>query len=336
MTIEFKDYYKILDLNKSASEDEIKRAYRKLARKYHPDVNKAASAEEKFKEVIEAYEVLKDPEKRKKYDDYGQNWEANGSSRAEPFWQWDFRQGDQGRGRPQHYRSSSSFDMGGAEEFSDFFRSFFGEGLAQGGRNIRSDWSTPGRSQEAEISISLADAYHGLVKNISLQAYEDNGRGRAKPVARNFRVRIPKGVHDGTTIRLTGQGEKGAGGAQDGDLLLRIRIQPDERFRLEGDDLHTIVPVSPWEAALGAKIPVETINGSVTLTVPRGSQNGRRLRLRGKGMPKKQGGAGDLIVDLDIHVPKTLSSEEERLFAELARVSRFSPRQHSRQHGEKR
>lgn len=334
MSIEFKDYYKILGLNKSASEDDIKRAYRKLARKYHPDVNTAVSAEEKFKEVSEAYEVLKDPEKRKKYDDYGQNWEQTGP-RAKPEWQWDFRQQDQRHERPQQYRYASSFDMGGAADFSDFFRSFFGEETTREGRTTKSDWSTPGRSQEAEITISLADAYHGLIKNISLQSYEDDGRGGVKPATKNFRVRIPKGINDGATIRLTGQGEKGAGGAQDGDLLLKINIQPDARFRLEGNDLHTIVPVSPWEAALGAKIPVETMNGSVTLTVPRGSQNGRRLRLRGKGMPKKQGGAGDLIVDLDIHVPKTLSSEEERLFAELARVSRFKPRQHSRQHGEK-
>lgn len=335
MSIEFKDYYKILGLTKSASEDDIKRAYRKLARKYHPDVNKATSAEEKFKEVSEAYEVLKDPEKRKKYDDYGQNWEQAGS-RAKPEWQWDFRQQGQGRERPNQYQHASNFDMGGAEEFSDFFRSFFGEETTPEGRtNNKSYWSTPGRSQEAEITISLADAYHGLIKNISLQSYEEDGRGGVKPIAKNFRVRIPKGIHDGATIRLSGQGEKGAGGAQDGDLLLKINIQPDERFRLEGNDLHTIVPVSPWEAALGAKIPVETMNGSVTLTIPRGSQNGRRLRLRGKGMPKKQGSAGDLIVELDIHVPKTLSNEEERLFTELSRVSRFKPRQHSRQYGGK-
>lgn len=334
MSIEFKDYYKILGLNKSASEGDIKRAYRKLARKYHPDVNKAASAEEKFKEVSEAYEVLKDPGKRKKYDDYGQNWGTAGH-RGKPEWQWDFKQGGQGHERPSPYRSAANSDMGGAEEFSDFFRSFFGEGFTQEGRGARGDWSTPGRSQEAEITITLADAYHGFIKNISLQDYEDDGRGGSKPVTRNFRVRIPKGIQDGATIRLTGQGEKGAGGAHDGDLLLRIKIQPDERFRLDGDDLYTIVPVSPWEATLGAKILVETMDGSVTLTVPRGSRNGSRLRLRGKGMPKKQGGAGDLIVDLDIHVPETLTNEEERLYAELARVSRFKPRLHSRQHGEK-
>lgn len=334
MSIEFKDYYKILGLSKNASEDEIKRAYRKLARKYHPDVSKDASAEEKFKEVSEAYEVLKDPEKRKKYDDYGQSWGQAGP-RTQPEWQWDFRQQGQSHERPQYYQYTSSSDMGGAEEFSDFFRSFFGEGFAPGGSTTRSSRSTPGRSQEAEISISLADAYHGLIKNISLQAYEDDGRGGVKPIAKNFRVRIPKGIPDGGTIRLSGQGEKGEGGAQAGDLLLKINIQPDARFRLEGNDLHTIVPVSPWEAALGAKITIDTMDGSVTLAVPRGSQSGRRLRLRGKGMPKKQGGAGDLIVELDIHVPRTLSSEEERLFAELARVSRFAPRQHSRQHGGK-
>lgn len=334
MGIAFQDYYKILGVNKSATEDDIKRAYRKLARKYHPDVSKAGNAEEKFKEVCEAYEVLKDPEKRKKYDEYGQSWKTAGGQ-GEPEWQWGFRPGDQGRRPPPQYHYSSSFDAGGVEGFSDFFRSFFGEGLTNEGRSARRDRSAPGRSQEAEISISLADAFHGSIKTISLQSYADGGRGGGRPVDRNFRVRIPQGIRDGATIRLSGQGEKGTGGAQDGDLLLRISIQPDARFRLEGDELHTIVPVSPWEAALGAKIPVETIDGSVTVTVPRGSQNGRRLRLRGKGMPKKQGGAGDLIVELDIHVPKTLSSEEERLFAELARVSRFKPRQHSRQHGEK-
>ena len=332
MTIAFQDYYKVLGVDKKANENEIKRAYRKRARKYHPDVNKGKDAEEKFKQVTEAYEVLKDPEKREKYDTYGQNWQQAGPQ-GHPEYQWDFREGSQSGGQSTTFHFSSDGSFGEAEDFSDFFRAFFGGGSpGPGTSSQQQSWGQPGRSQEAEITISFADAYHGATKAISLQSLEPESLD-GKPIVRNYNVKIPKGIKNGAVIRLTGQGEKAAGRGQAGDLFLKVKITPDKRFRVDNSDLYTIVPVSPWEAALGAKVPVETMEGSVTLTVPLGSQSGRKLRLRGKGMPKRCGGKGDLIVELDVCVPQTLSSEEEKYFKELARISRFNPRLQGQQSG---
>lgn len=329
------DYYKILGIDQSADGAAIKQAYRKLARKFHPDVNKAADAENNFKEVSEAYEVLKDPEKRKKYDSFGQQWKG---SAAEGGYD---RQGEDKRHQPRSHERYGPFtyksqgDFGGAEDFSDFFKAFFEKEAATEGYEGKTEWTQPGRSQEAEITITISDAFHGATKAISLQTMESDASGGVKPSIRTYHVKIPKGIHDGAVIRLSGQGEKGTGGAQAGDLLLRVRIELDHHFHLDGKDVHTIVHVSPWEAALGAKIPVETLEGSVTLSVPRGSQNGKRLRLRGKGMPDKQGAAGDMLVELEIRIPTTLTSEEEKLLVELAKVSLFNPRAHGRQRGTK-
>jgi curved DNA-binding protein len=182
----------------------------------------------------------------------------------------------------------------------------------------------PGSSQEAELTVSLADVYHGATKAISLQTYEADARGQVRPVTRTLQVKIPPGVTDGAVIRLAGQGEKGVGEA--GDLLLRIRIAPDPRFRVEGHDLHTSVAVSPWEAALGAKIPVRMVDGTASLSIPKSSQNGKKLRLRGKGLPKRDGGAGDIFVELELRMPDHLTQEEERLLSEIARKSSFNPR----------
>lgn len=335
MSIAPLDYYKILGLDKTAGEADIKRAYRKLARKYHPDVNKAGDAEDKFKEVSEAYEVLKDPVKRKKYDTFGQQWQEASAQGGYDRSGEGMRQQPRGQGRARTFTFSTDGDFGGAEEYSDFFRAFFENGAAPEGAGDRTAWAQPGRSQEAEITITLADAFHGATKTISLQSLESDGAGGVRPSSRSYQIKIPKGIQDGAVIRLSGQGEKGVGGGQAGDLLLRVRIEPDHRFHLDGHDIHTIVSVTPWEAALGAKIPVETLDGAVTLTVPRGSQNGKRLRLRGKGMPDKQGASGDLFVELEIRVPTTLTEEEEKLLADLARVSRFNPRAHGRQRGAK-
>lgn len=319
--MEYQDYYKILGVKKDASAADIQRAYRKLARKFHPDVNKDKDAEEKFKMINEANEVLKDPEKRRLYDAYGKDWQQGGQ---QPHWQqreYGQRPGAENFSRTFHFGSDGSFEE--TSGFSDFFNSLFGERFA--GRQQRQyQYDAPG---EAELTVSLADAFHGATKAISLQTYEADGRGQVRPVTRTLQVRIPIGVTDGAVIRLAGEGPAG-------EVLLRIRIAPDPRFRVEAHDLYTSVAVSPWEAALGAKIPVQMIDGTATLTVPKGSQNGKKLRLRGKGLPKRGGSAGDIIVELEVRMPEHLTEDEERLLAEISRKSSFNPRtKHSQKAG---
>ena len=328
--MEFQDYYKILGVKKDASQEEIQRAYRKLARKFHPDVNKDKDAEEKFKMINEANVVLKDPEKRKLYDAYGKNWQQGSQQPHRQQRESSRRPGQEGFSRTFRFGSGGSFEEG--SDFSDFFNSLFGEGVA--GRQQRQyDYEMPGRSQEAELTVSLTDVFHGATKGISLQTYEADGRGQVRPVIRTLQVKIPIGITDGAVIRLSGQGEKGMQGSA-GDLLLRIHVAPDPRFRVEGHDLHTSVAVSPWEAALGAKIPVQMIDGTATLSIPKGSQNGKKLRLRGKGLPKRSGSAGDIIVELEVRMPDHLTQEEEQLFTEISRKSSFNPRdRHSQRAG---
>ncbi len=324
--MEFQDYYKILGLSKDASQKEIQRAYRKLARKYHPDVNKGKEAEEKFKQINEANEVLKDPEKRKLYDTYGKNWQQAGS---QPPPHWDKRGFSQGTGREGfsrtfHFGSDGQFKE--TNGFSDFFESLFGGGSANRQNRGGFDFDRPGRSHEAEISVSLADVCHGATKEISFQTYEVDESGQLRPVTRTLNVKIPKGITNGAVIRLAGQGDKRVGQGESGDLLLQINIAPDPRFQVDGHDLHTIVPISPWEAALGGKVKVQTVDGAVTLSIPKGSQNGRKLRIRGKGMPKRDGAAGDIIVQLEIRMPDHLTNEEEQLLREISTKSQFNPR----------
>lgn len=325
--MEFQDYYKILGVSKNASQEEIQRAYRKLARKYHPDVNKDEGAEEQFKKINEANEVLKDPEKRKLYDAYGKDWQ-NGSQQQQYRQDHNFSQGAGPRGYSRTYHFDSDGSFGEAGDFSDFFNSLFGHGFS--GRENSSGFhrqDMPGRSEEAELTVSLSDVYHGATKTISYQIYETDNRGQVHPTTKKLQVKIPKGVTDGSVIRLGGQGQKGLGDGVAGDLLLRISIAPDPKFKIEGHDLYTTVAISPWEAALGAKIPVQTIDGTGTVTVPKGSQNRKKLRLRGKGMPRRGGKAGDIIVEFEVKMPEHLSSEELKLFKELAERSRFNPRE---------
>ncbi len=324
--MEYIDYYKILGVSKDASKDEIQRAYRKLARKFHPDVNKDKDVEEQFKKINEANEVLKDPEKRKLYDTYGKNWEQGGFQQP-PGWNQDMgnRRGADGFSGGS-FRFSRDGGFTNAEGFSDFFNNLFGGGFADRQSGF-GGFDMPGRSHEAEITVSLADIYHGATKAISLQSYESDQSGHVRPVAKTLQVKIPKGVTDGSVIRLAGQGEKGSGGGATGDLLLKINLAPDPRFRVDGHNLYTVVAVTPWEAALGTKVPIQTIEGNVTLTVPRGSQNGRKLRLRGKGIPKRSGAHGDIIVELEIRIPEKLTGAEEQLLEELSQKSRFNPRE---------
>jgi curved DNA-binding protein len=313
MAVGYQDYYEALEVPRTASSDEIRSAYRRLARKYHPDVNKEPGAEDRFKEISEAYEVLRDDEKRARYDRLGPNWKAGQDvSDASGF----------GEGfRAQDGYGDVEFDFGGGAGFSDFFESLFGQrGARPGARGAGASggfdgFSMRGGDQEAVLELTLEEAASGGRRRISL------GDGR------DFEVAILRGVRDGQRIRLAGQGSSGVGGGQPGDLFLRVRIKPHPRFRVEGRDLYVDLPVTPWEAALGSEAAVPTLTGTARVKVPAGSSSGRRLRLRGQGLPSTEGPAGDLYAVLSVQVPKQLSKEERRLFEELASTSKFDPRE---------
>jgi curved DNA-binding protein len=318
MSVKFQDYYEILGVNRNASEDEIKRAYRKLARKYHPDVNKDKGAEDKFKQINEAHEVLKDPEKRKLYDQLGPDWQAGQDFKPPPGWE------------NVHFEFSGSgaesFDFG--RGFSDFFEMLFGGRMGGGGRASarQGSWVMRGQDHEAEIEIDLESAYRGGTRTLTLQGHEIDPQGQVRPKVQNIQVKIPAGVIDGTRIRLAGKGGEGMGGGPPGDLYLKVHIEPHPRFTLDGHNLQVEVPIAPWEAALGATVQVVTMDGTVNLKIPPGSQSGQKLRLRGKGFPKKGGERGDLIARLKIVVPKNLTARERELFEEMAKVSSFKAR----------
>jgi curved DNA-binding protein len=306
MPVGFQDYYEALGVPRDASADEIRRAYRNLARRLHPDVNKDPGAEDRFKEVSEAYEVLRDPEKRERYDRFGAGRTAGEDvSGATGFG------GENGFG-------DVSFDFGGGD-FSDFFDGLFsrrGAGPARrGAREPFEGFSMRGGDREAVLELTLEEAAAGGRRRITLSD------------GRDLEVEIPRGVRDGQRIRLSGQGGAGAGGGPPGDLYLRVRLRPHPVFDVEGRDLYVDLPVAPWEAALGAEVPVPTLEGNARVKVPPGSSSGRRLRLRGQGLPDSAGGpAGDLYAVVEIHVPKRLARRERELFEELASVSKFNPR----------
>ena len=323
MAVKFRDYYEILGVSRTTPQDDIQKAYRKLARKYHPDVNKDAGAEDKFKELNEAYEVLRDPEKRKKYDQLGANWKAGQEFTPPPGW------------------DGAHFDFGGARgggggmsDFSDFFESLFGgAGEARGGRGFRgfgggraANLRRRGQDHEAEIELTLSELVQGGTRKIDLAAHVPQPDGRVRMERQSYDVTIPKGIADGSRIRLAGQGSPGIGGGEAGDLFLKVRLRSDARFSVEGHHLRTTLPLAPWEAALGAEVRVETLDGKVTVTVPPGSQSGQALRLRGKGLPKRAGEAGDLFVALKIVVPKSMTPRERELYESLARESAFRAR----------
>ncbi len=236
-----------------------------------------------------------------------------------------FRQGNRRSGDTGTFRLAGNGSFGETNGFSDFFHSLFGQEFSEH-QPRRRNFDRPGRSHEADITVTLRELITGARKSISLQSYEYDAAGQAHPTTRTFQVKIPKGVTEGSVIRLPGQGENGAGSGATGDLLLRIHIAADSRFSIDGYDLHTTVTVAPWEAVLGAKVDLQTVDGSVTLELPKGSQNGRKMRIRGKGLPKKNGQPGNIIATLQIQVPTTLSKEEKQLFEELAAKSRFNPR----------
>lgn len=307
--MEFKDYYDTLGIKRGATQDEIKRAYRKLARKYHPDVSQEAEAEQRFKEVGEAYEVLKDPEKRAAYDQLGANWQAGQDFRPPPDWDDGFE------------FHGGGFTDADAAQFSDFFESLFGRGF--GGRG-RGEFHARGDNSFAQILIDLEDAYRGATRNITLQQTEIDAQGRARPKERTLSVRIPKGVRQGQQIRLAGQGGAGLGRGEAGDLFLEIGFRPHRLYRVEGSDVYLDLPVAPWEAALGASIKVPTPAGSVDLKIPPNSASGRKLRLKGRGIPSKQ--PGDLYVVLRVVLPKADSDDARAAYDRLKQSLDFDPR----------
>jgi curved DNA-binding protein len=305
MPVAYRDYYETLGVPRGASSDEIRRAYRELARENHPDVNSDPAAEERFREIAEAYEVLRDPEKRVRYDRLGSSWRAGDDvSGAEGF--GGFARGrDGGTGGFQDFRVDFG-DASGFGGFSDLFEEMFG-GRGRGGFGFRPGSAARAPQLEAEVDLSLEEALGGGRRWLRL------------PDGRSVDVEIPRGVRDGTRVRVADEDA--------GDLILRIRLRPHPRFRLEGDDLHTELPVSPWEAALGATVELRTLDGRAQVKVPPGSSCGRRLRLRGEGMARTGGrGRGDLYAQVKILVPRQLSRDERTAFERLAEVSSFDPR----------
>lgn len=327
VSVEFQDYYQTLGVKREASAEEISKAFRKLARKYHPDVNKTPEAEDKFKQLNEAYEVLKDPEKRTRYDQLGQDWRAGQSFQAPPGWenlfQQQFAQSGTESGNPF---SSGKFSNNGG--FSNFFNMLFGGMGGPGGRfqeesaragargafrNFQGgDFDYPEGSENlSEIHISLEELAEDCIKTIRV------ADARNPQTSSEIKVRIPAGTTDGTVLKIPAQG---------GVVRFRVRIRPHPFFKIEGGTLVHVLNISPWEAALGAKVEVPTLAGNVHLNIPPGTQGGARLRLKNRGMHKKDGSKGDIYVQIQISVPKILSDDERQLFEKLAKVSKFQPR----------
>jgi curved DNA-binding protein len=311
--MEYKDYYKIMGLSRSATQDEIKRAYRKLARKYHPDVSKEKNAEAKFKELGEAYEVLKDPEKRAAYDRLGANWKAGEDFRPPPNWDegFEFRGG--------------GFSGGGAGVFSDFFEQLFGRGGFRTSEQATREFQARGQDAHAKIYIDLEDSIRGTTRNITLSAPEMDARGHVQVKQRSLNIKIPKGIKPGQHIRLSGQGDPGTGGGKAGDLLLEIAFNPHRLYRISDADIYLDLPVAPWEAALGAKIKVPTPDGSIDLKIPPNSHQGSKLRLKGRGLPAKT--PGDFFVVLQIALPPANTDRAKAVYQKMQQELDFNPRQ---------
>ncbi len=325
--MDYKDYYGILGVDRGASHDDVQRAYRKLARKYHPDINKTAEADKKFRDINEAYEVLKDSDKRAKYDRFGSAWKQAQRTGAPPpgfediFSQFGFG-GPGGFGGAAGFGGQGTrieFDSRSGSPFSSFFETLFGGmgGTGGGFRGVDTSARGVGLDHEAKIVLSLEEAGRGGKREIQLS---DPATGKK----RKLRVTIPKGIRPGQKIRLAGQG--GNRGGRRGDLYLTVDLLPHPNFTLDGANLQTVLPVTPWEAALGGQATLQTLDGTVTLKVPAGSSSGRRIRLRGKGFPAANGGFGDLLAEIRVMVPETLTDRQRQLFEQLKEASDFDPR----------
>ncbi|PCJ86268.1 MAG: cytochrome C biogenesis protein [Thiotrichaceae bacterium] len=336
--MEYKDYYQIMGVERSATQDEIKRAYRKLARKYHPDVSKEADAEQRFKEVGEANEVLKDPEKRAAYDQLGANWKNGQDFNAPPDWDAGF---EFGGGDPTG-RYTGGYSRGGAQQhgfneadasvYSDFFESLFGQNFQQaGGRpgyQQQSGFQSTGSDHHAKILIDLEDAMKGVTRSISLRVPEVDASGHVGTKERVLKINIPKGIKQGQHIRLAGQGNPGMGQEKAGDLYLEIEFNPHSIYRVEGRDVYLDLPVAPWEAALGASIKAPTPGGVVDLKIKPGSANGSKMRLKGRGIPasSSSNSAGDLYVVLQVALPPASTDDEKAAYVKMQQSFNFNPR----------
>ncbi|MBE0624983.1 MAG: DnaJ domain-containing protein [Burkholderiales bacterium] len=312
--MKYKDYYQILGVERDADTDAIKKTYRRLAHKYHPDVSKDPAGEEKFKEIAEAYQTLKDPEKRAAYDQLGQH---RPGQEFQPPPDWGRQFGD----------TQFSFDD---IDLADLFAGLAGRGRHAGPHAGRQDgvFRMPGQDYEVTAHITLDEASRGATVELNLTVPEYDERGRLHRVERSFKARIPKGATDGQRLRLRGKGGKGTGGGPDGDLYLNIALHPHALYRVSGHDLYLDLPLTPWEAALGAVVEVPTLVGPVHLKVPPGTHAGQKLRLARRGLPKPGAGEGDLYAIVQIVVPTVLSERERALFKELADGSTFNPRGH--------
>lgn len=327
MTVEFQDYYKTLGVPKDASDDQIKKAYRKLARKYHPDVNKGAECEANFKRVTEAYEVLKEPEKRKVYDQYGADWKT-GPQQEEQRRQ--YQQQRASRSQNQHFGGAGQdfggFDFGGgfeeAGEYSDFFESIFGGQRGHGGQRAQA-FQQDGADVNAAINISLEDAFNGTTRTITFDEPKMQPDGRVTYEHVTMNVKIPKGIKQGQKIRLAGKGQPGMNGGEPGDLFVQIDFEKHRHFRVKGADLHLELPLAPWEAALGTKVDVPVAGGKVKLTIPSGTKQGKKFRLKGKGIPSKQ--PGDLYVKISIVLPPAENEHFRKIYEEM-KQHHFDPR----------
>jgi curved DNA-binding protein len=322
--MKYKDYYETLGVPRAATQDEIKQAYRKAARKYHPDVSKLADAEARFKEINEANEVLRDPEKRAAYDQMGSNWKAGQEFQPPPNWDagFEFRGG---QGSP--FGAGGTFSAGGDFDPSDFFETLFGRRGAGAGAGRRRA-SAQGEDHHAKVLIDVEDAYRGAERTITLRAPVEKPDGRIEMQERTLDVHIPKGIRPGQHLRLAGQGNAGIGGGKPGDLYLEIAFNPHSRFRVDGADVYVDLPLAPWEAALGATVDVPTPDGAVQLTVPKGSTAGRKLRMKGRGLPGKN--PGDFYAVLAIVVPKAETDAARAAYENLAKAfPSFQPRPNS-------
>ena len=313
--MKYKDYYKILGVAREAGAEDIKKAYRRLAKKYHPDVSKESGAEEKFKEVGEAYETLKDPEKRAAYDQLG-SYQAGEEFRPPPDWERQFH---------------TDFDRGASGfedlDLADLFAGLAGmRGRARGGGRV--DIPIPGQDYEMTAQLTLEQAARGTEVDVNLSMLEHDERGAPRRGTRTFKVRIAKGATNGQRLRVPGKGGKGVNGGRDGDLYLNIVLAPHPLYRVDGHDLYLDLPLTPSEAVLGATVEVPTLSGPVNLKVPPGTQAGQRLRIAKRGLPEPGGGEGDLYAIVQIAVPASANDRERRLYSELAEASRFDPRAH--------
>ena len=331
--MEYKDYYERLGVSRDADQKEIRKAFRRLARQVHPDVNPDdPQAEERFKELNEAYEVLSDPEKRRKYDQLGAEWQRYQQAGQPGDFDWSRWQAGapEGTGPRVNVRYGTPEDLedlfGGSSPFSDFFTQIFGgmrgapQGAAARGAPSGYEYRVPpqrGRDYEQEVEITLQEAYHGTTRLFEKDGAYPSDR-------RRLQVKIPAGARDGTRVRMSGEGAPSAGGGEAGDLYLRIKVMPDPRFEREGDDLRINIPVDLYTAILGGKVEVPTLDGAVRLTIPDGTQNGQRFRLRGKGMPRLHHPEvhGDLFAEVSVQLPTTLTPQQKTLFEELQRLSR--------------